>query len=179
MSRILTSKNRLTSILPTSVLIVAMTFSWPLAADDRADCEKRTRVSAAACTRLLKASGLDAEELLQLHALRGAAYRQIGKYDDSISDFTHAIGLAKKLELPRIASDAHLLRGAVHSLKDDLRAALADFEEAVALEPNNDEAHSAVQRTRASLQAKEMLAKAPPVLNAPHCFTFNNERFCD
>ncbi|MEZ5776314.1 MAG: tetratricopeptide repeat protein [Hyphomicrobiaceae bacterium] len=85
----------------------------------------------AACTALIEAGGLTAEQLPKAHTGRGVGYARKGRYDAAIADHSRAIELDPSYPL------AWSNRGSAWSGKGDYQKAIADFTEALARDPDH------------------------------------------
>ena len=100
-------------------------------ADDRADCRGTSTPDAviAACTRLIGAGAVQGNQLADLFAARGRAYRAQADHDRAIADFDEAIRLdpARAFFLE--------LRGNVWFERRDYQRAIADYDRALQVNP--------------------------------------------
>lgn len=74
------------------------------------------------------------------HVQQGTAYREQGKFDEAIAEYTMAIKADPNLAI------AYNNRGCAYSWKMDYESAMADFSKAIELEP--DEAFPYLNRAR-------------------------------
>src|SRR6202030_1958738 len=67
---------------------------------------------------------------------RASSYQQQGDLDHAIADYTTALKtVVNNPEQPRILAKIHLNRGLMYFRKNDYAKALADYNEAIALDP--------------------------------------------
>ncbi|WP_159713674.1 tetratricopeptide repeat protein [Geminicoccus flavidas] len=97
--------------------------------------------AAAAFGRAIDAGGLDPEALAVTLNNRGVAYSQLGDYDAAIADYLEAQKL--KADDPTTIRNlryAYLTRGLASAQAGNRRAALTDYDRALAIDPNYLEA---------------------------------------
>jgi tetratricopeptide (TPR) repeat protein len=146
-------------------LVVAAGLVGPARADDRADCRATgtADVAIAACTRLIGAGTVRGNQLADLYAARGNAYRAQADFDRAIADYDEAIRIdparpflldlrgnawLAKRDYPHAIADfdkalqanpklipAYVGRASAHFAKGDLDAAIADYQAAIELNP--------------------------------------------
>ena len=145
-------------------LVLAAGLIGSARADDRADCRAigTPEAAIAACTRLIGA-GAAGNQLADLYAARGNAYRAQADFDRAIADFDEAIRIAParpflfelrgnawaaKRDYPHAIADydralqlnpklvpAFVGRASAHSAQADFDAAIADYQAAIELNP--------------------------------------------
>lgn len=109
-----------------SGLAVVIALAGPAAADDRADCQKRSGdLAVAACSRLIARDDKD----FRAWAERGMAWLQVNELDRAMADYDRAISLSPHY------SYALLGRGMVFTRKRDFDKALSDLNKAIDVEP--------------------------------------------
>lgn len=104
---------------------------------DDPDTEDRTVLNAALaeCDAMLSDAPREREGLAELYAARGRVHHRLGQTDEAVRDYSRAIA-----DDP---GDAYSLRnrGALLLYAEKLRAAIADLDASLALEPDNEEAY--------------------------------------
>ena len=78
---------------------------------------------------------LESEKDERVYVMRALAYDNIGKYDDAIADYTHAISLDPNDEYARVN------RGKAYSDKGDQQQAITDSTQATILDPKDTQAY--------------------------------------
>ena len=105
-------------------------------ADDGADCTKGSGdTKIRACSRIIKSGRLFGKpiskgNLASTYYNRGVAYKNEGRYDRAIADYTKAIKLDPK------HAYAYHNRGIAYGDKGDYDHAIADYTQAIKLNPN-------------------------------------------
>ena len=82
----------------------------------------------------------DRSEIYRSYGERGSAYGRLGRFDEAITDLTKGIELN-----PRYAF-AYLIRAQIYEKKNDRDKAIADYRQALALDPARAVARQALQR---------------------------------
>ncbi|WP_128971650.1 tetratricopeptide repeat protein, partial [Bradyrhizobium tropiciagri] len=109
----------------------AAAVSWPAAADDRQDCLKGSKETAAAtiapCTRAIESGAYDGRDLSNLYNARGYAWSWTNfadRVDHAFKDYTEAIRIDPK------AVDPLLNRSRLYNQRHDYDRAIADADRA-------------------------------------------------
>lgn len=96
-------------------------------------CEGVIAIAAAprveACSVLLMAQGLSAEQKAFVHYYRALAQQDLGKYDDALTDLDTALGITPSLW------PARWIRAGIHHAKRNNAAALSDWDEVIRAAP--------------------------------------------
>jgi tetratricopeptide (TPR) repeat protein len=91
------------------------------------------------------------KELAIIYVLRASTYRAMQQYDLAIADLNHAIDLLSVTATKDVVASAYVTRGSVYSLTGATTKALADYQQAAALDATNPQAADGVKTLQAEL----------------------------
>ena len=127
----------MSSLLLFTALMLAATL--PALADRYKDCSQLVNLDRTirGCTRVIKRGESESRNYRAIaYSNRGNAYREKGKHDQAIEDYTNAIKLN-----PRYAN-AYYNRGLAYSYKGDNDKEIADYTQAIKLNPRLIDAYN-------------------------------------
>ena len=123
-------------VLTFLFLLLGMQGSNTAHADDVADCKSRDPdIAIAGCSKILRRSGLSAQDRAAALNYRGIAYSHKGMTDEALSDGIRAVEADPKSPLGYIA------RGRMYLLRGDLDSAIADADRAIRADPRTPQAY--------------------------------------
>lgn len=121
-------------------------------AQDRTVCLQRNgQDSIEACSRVIASNELIGQELATVFVVRATLFRAAGAYDQAISDMTRSIELLKGTAPSSIVASAYTTRASFYALSGDLQKSLADYQQALGLDPTNAQAAEGAKNAQSQL----------------------------